>query len=336
MKLWDFLWDKLLLMLLHLSCMAATAAYLYLTGYPADCTVLLLACWGIVLLVWLVWEFCSRKRYFARLMGILDAVDRRCLLGELMPKSFRLEDELYRKMIRSSNKSVIETVRGVRGEQREYREFIESWVHEIKAPITAINLMCENHKTELTRSISNENKKVENFVDMALYYARSDEVYKDYIIKETDLQKVAAEVVAKNKYYMIQNRIQVEVSCTHTVYTDKKWISFILNQLILNSVKYKRETDAHIRIFTEAYEHGVKLFVEDNGIGIKQEELPRIFDKGFTGSNGRSHECSTGMGLYLCRKLCQKLGIAIGAESGESSGTTVTIEFPIGTYLSKL
>lgn len=115
-----------------------------------------------------------------------------------------------------------------------------------------------------------------------------------------------------------------------------KWIAFILNQLILNAVKYRRDAEPRIRIFTEKTDHGVFLMVADNGLGIPEEELPRIFDKGFTGSNGRTNRPSTGMGLYLCRKLCLKLGIEINAESIENNGTKIILAFPVSSYLAKL
>lgn len=263
-------------------------------------------------------------------------MDQRYLLGELMPESYRLEDRLYRDMIRRSNKSVIDRIRIVEDQQKDYREYIESWVHEIKAPITSIALMCENHKDNLTRQIHLENQKIENYVDMALYYARSESVYKDYVIQETDFQEIAVVVLNRNKQYLIQNRVQAEVDCKDVAYTDKKWIAFILNQLILNSAKYRKEEGGYIQIRTERYPGGIRLLVIDDGIGIREEDMPRIFEKGFTGSNGRMQERSTGMGLYLCKKLCQNLGIGIYAESEEGKGTKMTLEFPVSSYLSKL
>ena len=262
-------------------------------------------------------------------------MDQRYLLGELMPASHRLEDQLYRDLIRISNKSVIERIRQIEDEQKEYREYIESWVHEIKAPITGIDLMCENDKNDSTRRIRLENQKIENYVDMALYYARSDEVYKDYVIRKTDLQEIAAEVLKKNKLCLIQSRVQAEIDCGDSAYTDRKWITFILNQLVLNSTKYRREEGARIWISTAKYGHGVRLTVRDNGIGIREEELDRIFEKGFTGSNGRKRERSTGMGLYLCERLCQKLGIVIDVKSREQEGTEMILEFPVSSYLAK-
>ena len=370
----DYLRDKLLLMLLHLSCMILLAAFLHVTNYPTANICIILVSWLLIFTVWFLSEYFRRSHYFRKMNEILSHADQKYLLGELMPQSFRLEDMLYRNMIRQSNKSVIESIRAVEDARADYREYIESWVHEIKAPITSISLMCENRRAErrypesfgekagradrmnesdagraqvdcpetgapenqnaAIRQIALENQKVENYVDMALYYARSDEVYKDYVIRETDLQSTAEEAVLKNKYYLIQNQIQVEVRCgEEKVYTDRKWILFILNQLILNCTKYKAEEDARIRITAEALPNGVHLLVEDNGAGIKKEELPRIFEKGFTGTNGRKNDRATGMGLYLCRKLCGKLGIEIDARSEYGNGTCIVLKFPISTYV---
>ncbi len=335
MNFLDFLKDKLLLLTLQAACMLASAAFLYATGYPAASIGILLFCWFLILSVWLLGEYVRRRRYFRQLERILEDADQKYLLGELMPESFRLEDRLYRDMIRRSSKSVIERIHAVEDAGKDYREYIESWVHEIKAPIADIGLLCEKQKDGIGRRILTENRRTENYVDMALFYARSDEVYQDYLIKETTLQDTAEEMLRKNKYYLIENRIQAEVCCPDTVYTDVKWIAFILNQLILNAVKYRRDSGPRIRISTERESRSVLLTVEDNGLGIPPEELPRIFDKGFTGTNGRIRGQSTGMGLYLCRKLCGKLGIRIGAESAEGRGTRIMLEFPVSDYLMK-
>lgn len=334
MKATEYLKDKSLLLLLHIVCMSLLAGYLRMTGYPRDYCAVIMSCWAVVLGIFMTAQFLSRRRYFQEMEHILEHLDQRYLLGELMPWSFCLEDRLYRTLIRKSNKSVIERIRRIEQEQKEYREYIESWVHEIKAPITAIALNCENHRDERSRYLLVENKKVEDYVDMALYYARSDAVYKDYMIAETNLQETAEKVLMQNKYGLIQRRIQAEVDCHDAVFTDGKWIGFILNQLVLNSAKYSRKEGAHIWIATEAQKSGVLLKVKDNGAGIPKEELSRIFEKGFTGTNGRGTERSTGMGLYLCHKLCRKLGIGIRAVSEEGTGTEIILEFPVSSYLA--
>ncbi len=331
----EYIKDKILLLVLHMSCMLLMAGFLHATGYETGYGLLILIFWLMILAVWLGVGYYNRKCYFRELETALEKMDQQYLLGELMPVSHRLEDQLYKEMIRTSNKSVIERIRQIEDEQKEYREYIESWVHEIKAPITSIDLMCENHREDITRRIHLENQKIENYVDMALYYARSDEVYKDYVIQKTDLEETAVVVLNRNKRYLIQSQVQAEVDCRDLAYTDQKWITFILNQLVLNSTKYRRETGARIWIRTEKYRHGVRLIVKDNGIGIREEELDRIFEKGFTGSNGRKRERSTGMGLYLCDRLCRKLGIVINVNSREGEGTSVSLEFPVSNYLLK-
>lgn len=337
MKLSAFLRDKSLLLLLHLACMALLAGFLHITGYAAANTTLICIVWLLVLGAWFFSTFLRRKYYFQEAFQILEQMDKRCLLGEMLPDSFSLEDRLYREMIRRSNKSVIETVRRLEDAERDYREYLESWVHEIKAPITGISLLCENGNSitsaisETFRSISLENKKIENCVDLVLYYARSEQVYKDFLIQETDLQTVVYEVLERERTLLIQNHIQAEVACHDKVFTDKKWIAFILNQLILNSVKY-RSSALHFR--TSPAKNSVILTVEDNGAGILPQDLPRIFEKGFTGSNGRDHKNATGIGLYLCKRLCSRLGIDLSAQSEYGRGTKMFLTFPVNSYFS--
>ena len=334
MRLSDYIKDKIMNYLLHLLCMILLTFFFYITGYNKNAVSLILFCWCLILILWTGVGYVRRKQYFTEAEHILEQADQRYLLGELLPPSSRLEDCLYRELILKSNKSVIERIRKIEDTQKEYREYIESWVHEIKAPITGIQLMCENHKDPVTRQIMLENKKIENDVDMVLYYARMENVYKDYMIEKTDLQSATSEILMKNKQYLISSGISARVECPDPVYTDKKWILFILNQLVLNSVKYKKE-GTQIHIYTKTYDHGVQLIVEDTGVGIPQEEIPRIFEKGFTGTNGRMGGRSTGMGLYLCSRLCEKLGIEIRAESECGEETRMILTFPVSAYLLK-
>lgn len=345
MKGIDFLKDKGLLLLFHLVCMCAAAGFLNATGYGKANIILILIFWSILLIIWFLVTYLQRRKHFYQMEQLLENVDQRYLLGELLPNSFYLEDRLYREMIRKSNKSVIERIRQMEDEQRDYREYIESWVHEIKAPITSISLLCDNRRHSRVSgeqegmaqdfcTITLENQKIENYVDMALYYARSENVYKDYLIQETNLDEVVSEVLNKNRLLLIQNHVNVDVDCKDKVYTNRKWIAFILNQMIQNSVKYQREKPV-FRIYTRRQTNGVVFVLEDNGTGIPAEELSRIFEKGFTGSNGRNHERSTGMGLYLCRRLCDRLGIGILAESEYGTGTRMFLEFPISNYISR-
>lgn len=331
----EFVKDRALIFVLHFLCMFLLFGFLLETGYPGDFCFLIGICWMFIAAVYFAACFFRRRKFFLRIWKLIEQMDQRYLLGEVLPDSPRLEDRLYREFLRLSNKSVIEKIRAVEQEKKEYREFIESWVHEVKAPITGISLICENNREEIAEKVRLENSKIENCVDMALYYARSDEVYKDYMIRKTDLSQAAFEILAKNKHLLIRNGVEAEIDCRHSVYTDGKWIGFILNQLVLNSVKYKKGERERISIRTKRQEKGVELIVEDDGIGIKEEDMPRIFEKGFTGNNGRKTARSTGMGLYLCKSLCGKLGIEIEIASREGEGTRVALKFPVGEYYAR-
>ena len=160
MRLDEYIKDRLLVIILQIFCSLVLFGFLCATGYPADFCVLIGGCWIIVAGVYFGTDFWKRRKYFLEMSRLLEQMDARYLLGELMPDSPRLEDRLYRDMIRFSNKSVIERIHAIEKEKKEYREFVESWVHEIKAPITGVSLICENHKNEITRQIWTQNRKI--------------------------------------------------------------------------------------------------------------------------------------------------------------------------------
>ena len=338
MKLMDYIKDKILLLVLHAACMAALSVFLLITGNTASAIGLILIFWLLILFIWMTADYIGRRTFFKKAENVLEQVDQRYLLGELLPESVRLEDRLYRSLIRRSNKSVIERLRYMEDEQRQYQEYIEAWVHEIKAPITGISLVCENARggapmnAETIQTIAMENRRIENCVDVVLYYARAGAVYKDYLIRRTSLAQIAAQVLAENRLYLIQNHVSAKLQGDAVVYTDEKWIAFILNQMILNSVKYS-ENAPRLIISMEQTKQGASLVLEDHGTGIPENEISRIFEKGFTGSNGREQKRATGMGLYLCKTLCEKLGIVISARSEVGKGTQMKLFFPVSRLI---
>lgn len=337
MKLTDYLKDRILIILLNIFCQFLLYCYLKMTGNSTGAVTLILIVWLSVLVLYLTVSYLSRKHYFTKLETTLDTLDQKYLMAEVMDKPYRLEDKIYQGIIRESNKSVIEKINALEEEQKAYKEYIESWIHEVKIPITVMDLICTNNKNDITRKIQPELNRIDNYVEMALYYARSEAVYKDYLVKEIDVQSIIIEILGKNKQFFIQNHMTVETDFKEDkVFSDDKWLSFILNQILINAVKYKKSASGKISIRTDSVQGGIKLTVEDDGIGIRQSEIERIFDKGFTGTNGRNTERSTGIGLYLCKKLCTRLGIEIKAESEENSYTRIILFFPVGTYLSKL
>ncbi len=197
-------------------------------------------------------------------------------------------------------------------------------------------MIIENNKNEVTKSIEQELEKIENYIEQALFYARSNTVEKDYYIKTAILKEIVNESIKKNKKQLMNEKISLDLhDLDIEVKTDNKWIVFILNQIVQNSIKYrKQDSTLEIEIYAQQGKNNNILYIKDNGIGIKKGEITRVFEKGFTGTNGRlSNKKSTGIGLYLCKKLCEKIGIAIELNSVQNEGTEIRIVFPNDSHI---
>ena len=275
-------------------------------------------------------EYILKKRYFDKVTKQLDDLDDKYLINEVMDRASFVEGEMFQDILRKTEKSRFENVAKYENSQKEYKEYIELWIHEIKIPIATAKLISDNNKNEFTKRISNELDSVEDYVDQALFYARSNTVEKDYIIRKTLLSDVVSEIIRKNKNALISSRVKVDLSNLDIeVRTDGKWLSFILNQIIGNSIKYMDKEESVIKITSHKGKENIILTIEDNGIGISEDELERVFEKGFTGTNGRMMgKKSTGIGLYLAKKLCDKLEHNIIVETEEGKGTKVSLVFP--------
>ena len=163
---------------------------------------------------------------------------------------------------------------------------------------------------------------------MTLFYARAEHPEQDFLIRQTSLDSLVAEAIERHRSLLIPNGVRIETcDLEHVVYTDRKWVCFMLGQLLQNAVRY-RSGEPVVAFSAKSLGNLVQLVVSDNGIGIPAQEVPRVFDRGFTGSNGRARGGSTGMGLYLCRKLADHLEIQLDMKSVESQGASVTLTFP--------
>lgn len=283
-------------------------------------------------------EYLTKKRYYKKILNILEELDEKYLLTELMDMPSFMEGKILKQLMEVINKSMLENVNQYKYLTEDYKEYIELWIHEIKLPLAASKLIVENNKNVATKSIEEELDKIENYIEQALFYARSNTVEKDYYIKKNVLKDIVNEAVKKNKSLLIQEKISMKIHDLEVlVYTDSKWIVFILNQLLQNSVKYKKtEGCSEIEIFAKKGKENVILVMKDNGIGIKKGEITRVFEKGFTGTNGRLlNKKSTGIGLYLCKKLCDKLGMAVELDSVQGVGTEIRLIFPQSSYMLK-
>lgn len=334
MTLFDFLKEKIHYLLSLVLVIVLTFSILTALnpkgGVPVSC---LISCFYVLgWIIPLVHEFMNKRNFYQTLLNTFEKLDKKNLIAETInPPSFK-EGCILFDVLKGSNKAMLEEINKYKFMQEEYREYIELWVHEIKTPISSSRLITQNHKSEAMNSVRDELGKIEAYIEQVLFYSRSNNVEKDYVIKEINLEKLCFGILKKNSLLFIKNNISIETKDLDiTVYSDAKWLEFIINQILTNSVKYGDKLSACIKIEARLQKNGVILSIEDNGIGIQQSEVPLIWGKGFTGSNGRKIEHSTGMGLYICKKLCDKLGLSIDAKSEQNIGTTIFIGFPINS-----
>lgn len=334
MKFKDFIKDKKIEIILML--FSTMSIEIILLAYQIQLIVRVYVVASIILslLISMLIEYYSKKSYYNNLLEKLDELDQKYLLSEVISKANFQEGNLFKEILEETGKSMLDNVNKYKYAQEDYKEYIELWIHEIKTPISASKLIIENNKNEITKNIEEELDKIENYTEQALYYARSNTVEKDYIITKTNLKDIVNMSIIKNKTIILNNKIELDIhDLEKQVYTDSKWVVFILNQVIQNSIKYSKKENKSIEIYAEEQKEKVTLYIKDNGLGIKKSELSRVFEKGFTGENGRIiGKKSTGIGLYLCKKLCDKLQLAININAEQNVGTEVMIVFPKGSF----
>lgn len=292
-----------------------------------------------VYLITILCEYFCKKRYYKNLFNMLDKLEEKYLITEIIKTPEFIEGKILKEVLQEIDKSMYENVNKYKYLQEEYKEYIELWIHEVKTPITTSKMIIENNKSKVTKSILEELEKIENYTEQALFYARSSTVEKDYYIRKCNLKDVVMTSIKRNKRDLIHEKVEINIhDLDIVVNTDSKWLVFILNQIIQNSIKYidnLKEKLPELEIYSKSNKDNVCLYIKDNGIGIKKSDLERVFLKGFTGENGRdSHKKSTGIGLYLCKKLCDKLGIGIKISSEIKVGTKLQIIFPNSSYIT--
>lgn len=212
----------------------------------------------------------------------------------------------------------------------EHLTFINQWVHQMKTPLSVIQLQIQEYEgEEKYENMQEEVNKLKEGLNMAMYFARLDSFQKDFLVERIFLKKLARDAVNEEKKIFIRNRIipRVEIDESLDVYSDVKWLKFILRQLIINGVKYSKGKGKELIIKALENEKEIKLSVIDEGIGIPSKDIKRVFDPFFTGENGRKYGESTGMGLYITKEICKNLGHRVEIESTVNEGTRVTIKF---------
>ena len=283
-------------------------------------------------------DYFRKRKFYTDLLSNIDSLDKSYLVLETLIKPEFYDGELLYQALYEINKSMIENINKIEKQMIDFKDYIEMWIHEVKIPLSTLILINNNHKNSFDKKVQTQLKRLDDYVDQVLYYTRCENAEKDYLIKEIDLLKVIKNVGLKNMDDLLENKVDYNVNSVESkVLTDSKWLEFILDQIVNNSIKYIKDIpNSYINISIKDDKDKTILIIEDNGIGIKESDLKQVFDKTFTGENGRSKRKSTGMGLFIAKNMCEKLGHKIEVESRENEYTKVFITFAKNKYYDVL
>ncbi|MDD4588671.1 MAG: sensor histidine kinase [Heliobacteriaceae bacterium] len=338
MRLYEYLLDRKHSLLFYLFLMSFITVVISLDPCKRVSAENIMYVNGVALLSFLVYllgGYCLKRRFYRQIRHSLAENP-----GELLytlPTPGNYEQRLYHRLLEKFHFEQRNQLEKLYTQRKENLEFTTSWVHEIKTPLATSRLLIENSRgkcsDEVLDSLEEEVIRMDGLVEQVLYYARIDDFARDYFVQEWELKPMVKKLVKNHARIFIGKKIRIDlVKLDLVVLTDRKWLMFILNQVLSNALKYTPDGGV-IRIYAEENPEGKTLVISDNGVGIKAEDIERVFTRGFTGYNGRMFGRSTGMGLYLARSLARKLGHEINIASKFGEYTTVSIHFPrLGDY----
>ncbi len=328
MSFWGFLEEKIMEVMFQIFFLAFVAFLLIFHGvdrmFVAAAVLVFLSMQGLF-----QWCLYRKKRKLSKhITDLADSLEETYYIADVLPKPKEFQNQAYYYALKKACKSMNDEISKITEEKQAYQEYVESFAHEIKIPIGALSLTFDNTKNY---TLKKETDKIFRLVEQMLYYARSENTEKDYFIKPVQLDNVIHNVILKFRHALMEGKVIINIQDTENlVYTDEKWLTFVLSQIVQNSIKYFDKQEKQLNIYSQDYGTNVQLSIEDNGCGIKASDLSRVFEKGFTGSN-RNKANATGMGLYLAKKLCDRLGLKLDIMSREQEYTRIIITFPKGT-----
>ena len=316
----------------HLPLIGVNAAQLFLVlliywldGYRNAPTALYSVFVGLVLLsAYLAYRYFSHRRFYERLSLPPETLDEAVRTVGAAPLPKALEELLH-----ALHRLYRDRLHEGESRRRAHLTFINQWVHQMKTPISVIQLTAQEEEDPRFASIREEAERIERGLEAVLYAARLESFETDFAVERVNLRKAAERAVHENKRLFIRNGVYPEIDVDPALHaeTDAKWLHFILNQLLSNATKYAAGTHTKITISAKTSPHALRLEVRDRGVGIPARDLKRVFEPFFTGENGRRFRESTGMGLYLAHEVCRRLGHRIELESKEGEGTAAAVFF---------
>lgn len=318
--------------------------YMYLIGARKQDLVYAAVIDAILLLITVLVGF---FRYSSKVKALSNALKRPVEEQAQLPEATDDVEMLYQRLLENQSIARSESESSAAIRQSQMRDYYSMWVHQIKAPISAMKLLLEAEREELGLLICDEEQqaslkelsdnvasfedelfRIEEYVSMALQYQRVSSTENDFVLEKVSVDGVIRDTIKKYAKIMIRRHIGINYSGTgQEVYTDGKWLAFMLEQILSNAIKYTPQ--GVVTIETAEEKERFFITIKDTGIGIKAEDLPRVFEKGYTGYNGHADKKATGIGLYLCRQMADKLGHTIRMESEIGKGTKVWIGFDL-------
>lgn len=258
---------------------------------------------------------------------VQNAMLTRELINETMlPPALTIIEDDYRELVRILQKERVSAITSVNEKYDKLSEYYTLWAHQIKTPIASMKLKLAGVDNETARAVASDLLRIEQYVDMVMTYVRLDSQTTDYQFREYDIDSIIRQNIRKFSSDFISKKLSLSYEPAHIrVLTDEKWLGFVIEQLLSNSVKYTQQGGVTVAVSED--DDTVTLSLSDTGIGISDENLPRLFDLGFTGYNGRTNNRASGIGLYLCKRICDNLGADIAFSSAVGEGTTVTLTF---------
>lgn len=316
--------------------------YMYLIGARKQDLVYAAVLDAILLLITVLVGF---FRYSSKVKALSNALKRPVEEQAQLPEATDDVEILYHRLLENQSIARSESESSAAIRQSQMRDYYSMWVHQIKTPISAMKLLLEAEREELGLLICDEEQsqyllsdnmdsfedelfRIEEYVSMALQYQRVSSIENDFVLEKVSVDGVIRDTIKKYAKIMIRRHIGINYSGTgQEVYTDGKWLAFMLEQILSNAIKYTPQ--GVVTIETAEEKDRFFITIKDTGIGIKAEDLPRVFEKGYTGYNGHADKKATGIGLYLCRQMADKLGHTIRMESEIGKGTKVWIGFDL-------
>lgn len=333
----NYIW---ILMIVTMSCIHLL--YMYLIGARKQDVVYAAVLDAMIIIITVLAGFLG---YSSKVKALSNALERPVEEQAQLPEATDDVEILYHRLLENQSIARSESESSAAIRQSQMRDYYSMWVHQIKTPISAMKLLHEAEREELGQLICDDEQsqcllsdnmdsfedelfRIEEYVSMALQYQRVSSTENDFVLEKVSVDGVIRDTIKKYAKIMIRRHIGMNYSGTvQEVYTDGKWLAFILEQLLSNAIKYTPQD--FVKIETAKKANLFFITIKDTGIGIKAEDLPRVFEKGYTGYNGHADKKATGIGLYLCRQMADKLGHTIRIESEIGKGTKVWIGFDL-------